>query len=77
MKNNPKKSQATEPQTPHNGIVGTSYEETLKAAGDMYTKYVHRIADKERSTDMKYDVETDEPKHFEDSLLDEESQRKF
>ncbi len=76
MKNNPKKLHATETITPPEGIVGSSYEETLKAAGDMYTKYVHRIADKERNADMKYDVETDETKRFENPL-DEESQRKF
>jgi hypothetical protein len=75
MKNNPKKFNATEQPTIENGIVGTSYEETLKAAGDMYTKYVHRIADKERNTDMKYEVETDETKHFENPL--DEAKRKF
>jgi hypothetical protein len=54
-----------------------SYEETVKAAGDMYTKYVHRIADKERSTDIKYEAETDAHKRFENISDDESSERKL
>ncbi len=57
-----------EPKTPD--LTHTSYEEAVKSAGDIYTKYVHRIADKERATDIKYDVETEERKKFE--LSDEQ-----
>jgi hypothetical protein len=73
MKNNPKKMH----DAPEHNSLTTSYEETVKAAGDMYTKYVHRVADKERSSDIKYEAETDAHKHFDDISDDESSERKL